>query len=199
MTIHNPVFEISAGAKKQFPAPAFPEIVFLGRSNVGKSSLLNMLCNRKQLAKTSGTPGKTQTINFFLIDGIYRFVDLPGYGFAKVSHEQQQAWARLIGAYLESERPISLAVSLLDARHRVQENDKAVLSYLVERNMPVQVVLTKADKLTQKELASQRKAVGADLHLLGVQQAPLFVSSQTGKGKQELMQCILDSMLPAEE
>lgn len=198
-TIREAIFEFSAGSRKQFLEAVCPEIVFIGRSNVGKSSLLNMLCNRKQLAKTSGTPGKTQTINFFKINGAFRFVDLPGYGFAKVSLTQQQAWARIIGAYLESGRPISLVVSLLDARHRVQENDKTVLAYLVQRNMPMQVVLTKADKLTQKELAQQRKSVGAQLHELGVQADPLFISSHTGRGKKELIQAIMQSMLPDEE
>jgi GTP-binding protein len=194
ITIKSAEFEISAGAKKQFVATDLPEIVFTGRSNVGKSSLLNLLCNRKQLAKVSSTPGKTQTINFFRINDRFRFVDLPGYGFAKVSHEAQQSWARLIDAYFLNERPIALVISLLDARHRVQENDRKVLAYLVSRGLPVQPAMTKADKLTQKELSQQKISTAADLRLLGVQRPPLFISSHTGRGQKELFAVIGEAL-----
>ena len=129
-------FEASYGTVAQLPEPTTPEVSFVGRSNVGKSSLLNKLIGRKQLAKVSSQPGKTANINFFDVDGV-RFVDLPGYGFAKVSRSEKQRWADLIGGYFEQERSFNLVVALVDIRHDAQKLDQEMLAFLIEALMGV--------------------------------------------------------------
>lgn len=141
---------ISCAQAAQFPAGGLPEVAFLGRSNVGKSSLLNALVNRKQLARTSSTPGKTRLIHFFEIqtgDGDLAFVDLPGYGWAKVSRKERKSWEKLIEGYLERRPPLCLAVLLQDIRRDFTEDETLLLDWLAERGIPSQLVITKADKL----------------------------------------------------
>ena len=147
-------FELSAGKKEQLPASTLPEIVFSGRSNVGKSSLINKLVNRKALARTSSTPGKTATINFFQVDTC-RFVDLPGYGYAKVSKGEKERWADLVEGYFAQNRWVALVFQLVDMRRDPTEDDFAMIRFLQETGLPFAVVCTKSDKLNKTETAAQ--------------------------------------------
>jgi GTP-binding protein len=141
-------FVISAARAAQFPKGPSPEVAFAGRSNVGKSSLLNSLVNRKGLAKTSATPGKTQQINFFRINDRYHFVDLPGYGYAKVSKIEREAWVRLIETYLRTREQLKLVVSLSDIRHEPTALDRDMFAWLDAVGRPFLIVLTKYDKVS---------------------------------------------------
>lgn len=142
----NAEFETSFGLKSQLPVSTRPEFVFSGRSNVGKSSLINKLCNRKSLARVSGTPGKTATINFYKA-GQAVLVDLPGYGYAKTSNAERRRWDELINGYFASGRDLRLLVQLLDCRHAPSKDDVNMLEYLAYHSIPFVAVLTKADKL----------------------------------------------------
>mgnify|MGYP000588735384 CR=1 FL=1 len=146
-------FETSFGRLDQLPPSQMPELVFAGRSNVGKSSLINKLFSQKSLARVSATPGKTATINFFR-GGQMRFVDLPGYGYAKVSRQEKLRWASLIEGYFAQDRDIRLVFSLVDMRHPPTKDDLMMIEFLIESELPFVVVLTKADKLSA---AQQRK------------------------------------------
>ena len=157
-----------------------PEIAFSGKSNVGKSSLINKLLNRKALARTSSTPGKTATVNFYRVDEV-RFVDLPGYGYAKVSQTERLRWSELMEGYFNSERDIRLVLQLLDMRHAPTENDLDMLHYLQQTGLPYAVVLTKADKLNQTE---RRKQLALFEELQQQEQIPAIVpfSAMNGEG-----------------
>jgi GTP-binding protein len=183
-------FVVSAGAPNQFPARRLPEIAFLGRSNVGKSSLLNTLTGQKKLAFTSGTPGRTQTINFYRIDESFYFVDFPGYGYAKVPGRFQQQWKRLIEEYLETRDALKLSCLILDARRGWMENDLLLKRWLEERGRPIMVVATKVDKLNQSELEHGLRAI----RLEGVE--PLPFSAVTGRGAREIWQAITTTLSP---
>ena len=185
-------FESSYGTIEQLPEPTTPEVSFVGRSNVGKSSLLNKLIGRKSLAKVSSQPGKTANINFFDVDGV-RFVDLPGYGFAKVSRADKQRWADLIGGYFDSERSFNLVVSLVDIRHDAQQLDRDMLGFLVESELPFVVALTKADKLSRSKQNQQRASLARQFGL--DPQQMLVTSSETGQGIAELRSLIEDACL----
>ena len=169
----------SYGTVEQLPQSKAPEVSFVGRSNVGKSSLINKLFNRKSLAKVSGKPGKTANINFFEADGIH-FVDLPGYGFAQRSQAEKQRWADLIDAYFTSERSHNLVVALVDIRLDAQALDLQMIDYLKGAGLPFIIALTKADKLSrQKQQAQLRKLAAA----FGVDEmACVITSAQTGLG-----------------
>lgn len=169
----------SYGTVEQLPPTKAPEVSFVGRSNVGKSSLINKLFNRKSLAKVSGKPGKTANINFFEADGIH-FVDLPGYGFAQRSQAEKQRWADLIDAYFTSERSHNLVVALVDIRLDAQALDLQMIDYLKGAGLPFIIALTKADKLSrQKQQAQLRKLAAA----FGVDEmACVITSAQTGLG-----------------
>ncbi|MEA4912521.1 MAG: ribosome biogenesis GTP-binding protein YihA/YsxC [Oscillospiraceae bacterium] len=156
MDLNKAAFLFSCGLSDQLPAPQGAEIVFCGRSNVGKSSLLNKLCNRKSLARVSATPGKTTTVNYFSAGDGYYLVDLPGYGYAKRSQAEKARWAKLLEYYFVSGRDIRLALLLLDMRHAPSEEDGTMLAYLRELRVPMLIVLTKADKLNKTEFAEQR-------------------------------------------
>lgn len=143
-------FETSCGTSKQLIPSDMPEVAFSGRSNVGKSSLLNKLLNRKALARVSSMPGKTVTINFFRVDDC-RFVDLPGYGYAKVSHDEKIRWSELMESYFASGRDIRVVVQLIDMRHKPSEQDLDMIDYMVANKLPFIVALTKADKLNKTE------------------------------------------------
>lgn len=143
-------FKASYGLSSQLPDADRPEFVFSGRSNVGKSSLINKLCNRKKLARVSSAPGKTATINFYSVDQVY-FVDLPGYGFAKVSDAERLRWDQLINSYFDQPRQ-TLVIQLLDCRHAPSEDDIQMLEYLRHHGLPFVVALTKGDKLKKSEL-----------------------------------------------
>ncbi len=156
----------SAMRPEHYPSDGRPEIAFVGRSNVGKSTMLNVLLNKKGLAKTSKTPGKTQTVNFFDVNGKYYFVDLPGYGYARVSKEMREQWATVMTSYLKAKRPLRLVIALMDSRHEPVDQDLDLLDLLEDAEVPSLIVATKADKLrvTEMEAASNtiRKALGLD-------------------------------------
>ncbi len=139
-----------------FPQSNLPEFVFIGRSNVGKSSLLNALTRRKNLAYTSQSPGKTQTINFYLIDDRFYLVDVPGYGYAKVSKKAREAFGEMIERYLTTRQSLRCVYLLVDMRHAPLEDDLIMVNYLKQMKLPFKIVLTKADKLSNNQQASQR-------------------------------------------
>ena len=185
-------YEASYGTIAQLPKPTTPEVSFVGRSNVGKSSLLNRLLGRKQLARVSSIPGKTANINFFDVDGV-KFVDLPGYGYAKVSHAEKQRWADLIGGYFEQERSFNLVISLVDIRHEAQKLDLQMVDFLTEAELPFVVALTKADKITRNK---QSQAAAALRSSFGLSQEQIIItSSETGLGIDELRRRIEDATL----
>ena len=185
-------FEASYGTVAQLPEPTTPEVSFVGRSNVGKSSLLNKLIGRKQLAKVSSQPGKTANINFFDVDGV-RFVDLPGYGFAKVSRSEKQRWADLIGGYFEQERSFNLVVALVDIRHDAQKLDQEMLAFLIAAELPFVVALTKADKLSRNKQMQQLASLSRQFGLSKDQM--IVTSSEKGTGIDELRRTIEDACL----
>ena len=185
-------YEASYGTIAQLPKPTTPEVSFVGRSNVGKSSLLNRLLGRKQLARVSSVPGKTANINFFDVDGV-KFVDLPGYGYAKVSHTEKQRLADLIGGYFEQERSFNLVISLVDIRHEAQKLDLRMVDFLTEAELPFVVALTKADKITRNK---QNQAAAALRSSFGLAQEQIIItSSETGLGIDELRRRIEDATL----
>lgn len=147
MIIKNPKFEISAVSRKQYPSTGVPEIVLVGKSNVGKSSFINTMLGRKSLARTSSVPGKTRQINFYNIDNNFYFVDLPGYGFSKMSKEEQVKSGIFIEDYLKSRKEIALVVFLIDIRHEPTDNDRLMYKYIIDSGFPCLVLANKADKL----------------------------------------------------
>ena len=195
---------ISAVSKAQYPEESLPEFAFIGRSNVGKSSLINSLCNRKNLARTSQTPGKTQTINFFRAvlksdDNVtaennftpIHLVDLPGYGYAKTSKTNRRIWAKFIEEYLLSSPNLKFVCQLVDMRHAPMDSDKKFFAWLVENNVPVLVIATKADKLSKNE---QRKQLAVINNSFGVEELSILpYSSQTHAGRADLLLTIFDS------
>ena len=179
-------FLISVFDLKQLPIPDMPEIAFAGRSNVGKSSLINQLIKRKNLVKTSGKPGKTQSLNFFLLDNSLYLVDLPGYGYAKVSKKMQASWQTLITGYLESRENLKCVIVIVDLRHAMKIVDLQLVDWLRSRGVPFLLVYTKADKLS----ANQRSKNGAILDAgfgVSTSERQLF-SAKTGMGRDSLIQ-----------
>lgn len=158
MVISKAVYVISSPDYLHCPKPDRPEYAFIGRSNVGKSSLINMLCNNEKLAKTSGTPGKTQLINHFLVNDRWYIVDLPGYGFAKVSHTQRKKWERMIEDYLRKRPNLTNVYVLIDSRHSPQRIDLDFVALLREWQVPFCLVFTKADKENQRTVSANVKA-----------------------------------------
>ena len=185
-------FLLSVFDLKQLPAPEIPEIAFAGRSNVGKSSLLNRLINRRNLVKTSAKPGKTQSLNFFLLDNAVYLVDLPGYGYAKVSKKMQAAWQELITAYLETRENLKCVVVIVDLRHELKIGDLQLVNWLRSTGVPFLLVYTKADKLSANQRNKNAAALDAGF---GVSKSErLLFSAKTGMGRDNLLQA-LDSYL----
>lgn len=180
MNFQKAEFKASYGLSGQLPPSDRPEIIFSGRSNVGKSSLINKLCNRKNLARVSATPGKTATINFYEVDNIY-FVDLPGYGYAKIAKGERRRWDELINGYFERFRRRVLVLQLLDCRHAPSADDRTMMEYLTHYQIPFSAVLTKADKLKKSEISERVKAFQEDCSVYSCKDI-LLVSSQTGAG-----------------
>ena len=192
MNFNKVQFERSFGTSKQLPPSTLPEIAFAGRSNVGKSSLLNTLFSRKGLAKVSQTPGKTSTINFFLTDDA-RFVDLPGYGYAKVSKSERERWAELIEGYFNQDRNFALVCSLVDIRHPASALDENMIGFLQEAELPFLIVLTKGDKLSKSKCLQQRAAIEKQLGLSD--DVPMVITSSLKKsGMDELRREISKSI-----
>ncbi len=178
-------FVTSVGLGQSYPEPKPCEIAIVGKSNVGKSSLINRLANNSKLARTSSQPGKTRLINFFSVNrGAFYLVDLPGYGYARASKEEQKRWGTLIEQYLASGR-VSHLFLLIDIRHEPTENDRQMFRYLLYYNIPYTLVATKSDKITK----SRRKAqANANAKLLGAPPFALPFSSETGEGRDELLE-----------
>lgn len=173
----------------QYPPADVPEIALVGRSNVGKSSLINCLANRKNLARTSSTPGKTATINFYDIAGKYRIVDLPGYGYAKVSKQEKEKWAGMIENYLSRRENLVQVIQLVDARHKPTVDDKMMFDWIREYNYEPFVVATKLDKLKKSQIEANLTAIYEDLNL-GEESVLIPFSSETREGRDEVIELI---------
>lgn len=193
MKIREATYEVSAVKPDQYPESLLPEIALVGRSNVGKSSLINRLINRKNLARTSSQPGKTRVLNFYKINSQFFFVDLPGYGYAKVSMTQRQEWGKMIERYLLERQQLAGVVQLIDLRHPPSEDDILMQNWLAHHNFHRVVVATKADKIPkgkwQKHLAVIRKSLELEPAV------PLILfSSETGNGVDEVHKWVSESL-----
>ena len=189
MNFNKAVFSGAYGTSAQIPESKRPEVSFVGRSNVGKSSLLNKIFNRKALAKVSSVPGKTSTINFFLVDDTIDLVDLPGYGYAKVARSEKGRWSEMINGYYDQYRYYALVVSLIDIRHPATDLDVQMVQFLRACELPFMVVLTKADKVSKNEMNKQLAAIRKQLQL--PQDIKMIaVSSEKGTNIDELRSII---------
>lgn len=191
MNIRTAEFVISNTKQDRLPAANMPEYAFIGRSNVGKSSLINMLCNKKGLAKTSQNPGKTQVINHFIINEKWYLVDLPGYGFAKTARTNRAAWEKMIKTYLESRENLQCVMALIDSRLSPQKNDIEFINWLGSKGIPFSIVFTKADK--QSKLKTQANVELFTAHLLQTwEELPAYfvTSAEEQTGKDELLNYI---------
>ena len=173
---------------KQLPAQDMPEIAFAGRSNVGKSSLMNRLINRRNMVKTSGKPGKTQSLNFFLLDNSIFLVDLPGYGYAKVSKQMQASWQSLITGYLESRENLKCVVVIVDLRHAMKILDLQLVDWLRSKGVPFLLVYTKADKLSANQRSKNSAILDAGFGVTASKR--LLFSAKTGMGRENLIQSL---------
>ena len=183
MNFNKAEFDRAFGVFGQLPKSDMPETVFSGKSNVGKSSLLNKLFNRKNLARVSSVPGKTVTVNFYNVDG-HRFVDLPGYGYARISKREKERFGRLVDEYFHSGRNIALVVQLIDMQHKPSADDLVMIDFLKQTGLPFIVVLTKADRLNKKEYESRLAAFDEEL---GCPDYPVIpFSALTGQGLGEI-------------
>ncbi len=191
MKVLSAEFVKSATRPSEYPPGNLPEVAIAGKSNVGKSSLINTLVNRRNLARTSSEPGRTQTLNFFRVNGKLSLVDLPGYGYARAPMEVRKAWKPMVESYLQTREEIFLVILILDARRGASPDDLTLLDWLDYHEIPSLIVLTKADKLSQFERARQKKALAA-IPLLS--KKPIcFFSALTGEGKEELWRMIQDT------
>ena len=191
MNFNNVEFLISAASTKDFPQKRLPEIAFAGKSNVGKSSVINRLLNRKNFARVGEKPGKTIHVNYFILDKKCYFVDLPGYGFAKVSQFEKDRWARLMESYFAAGR-IDLGVMIVDARHAPTNNDITMARWFMDSGCPFVVVANKLDKLKKSELIPNMETIRRDLEL--PENCPVIpFSAEKGTGKDELVHHILSA------
>lgn len=186
LAIRSVEFEKSATRPSHFAKDELPEIAFVGRSNVGKSSLLNVLVNRKRLARVSATPGHTQLINFFLLNDEARLVDLPGYGFAKAPKSVTKTWGMMVTAYLAQSKNLRGIFALFDIRRQIADDDKLLLDWLRHYQIPFAAVLTKADKLTRGNQAKAKREIERDLEPYNPFAVHLF-SAQTRQGRDDLL------------
>jgi GTP-binding protein len=195
MIIKKAEFIISNTNPDKAPATGLPEFAFIGRSNVGKSSLINMLVGRKSLAKTSSTPGKTQTINHFLINDAWYVVDLPGYGYASVGRSARQAWPLMIENYIKNRETLRNTFVLIDSRLEPQANDLDFVNWIGKKQLPFSLVFTKTDKLSKGALGKSAETWGRKLKLTWEELPPVFFTSAEKKsGRDELLEYI-DSIL----
>ena len=188
MNYHNVTFETSFGTASQLVKSDMAEIAFAGRSNVGKSSLINKIFNRRSLARVSAVPGKTATINFFKLENV-RFADLPGYGYAKVSQGEKRRWSDLIETYFNSDRRIELVFQLIDMRHPPTKDDLVMVNFLIENEYPFVVILTKKDKLSKKQQQERLEALQSELPCAD-QIVMIPFSAETGEGVEQVREII---------
>jgi GTP-binding protein len=193
MKIISAEFIKSAVWPPQYPPAILPEIAFVGRSNVGKSSLINTLVGRKKLAKTSNTPGRTQLINFFTINEKISFVDLPGYGFAKVAQSVKKDWGDMIEAYLRERQSLCLVVLIMDIRRDPNDDDLSLRDWLENFRIPYLYILTKSDKLSNNQAIARQRAIERALHV-SVGKKPILFSAVTQKGKDDIWQFMEDHL-----
>ena len=192
VNFHNSEFAAAYGTSKQIPGGVLPEIAVCGRSNVGKSSLLNKLMYRKNLAKVSSKPGKTATVNFYQIDKKIHLVDLPGYGYAAKAKSEKERWSELIDGYFDQDRPFAMVLSLVDIRQEATKLDIAMMSYLLSRELPFAVVLTKADKLSRNQQNKMESVIRKQLQLPKEVQI-LKTSSEKNDGIEDLRRFISEA------
>ena len=199
MVIKNVGLETVCGITSKLPENTLPEIAFAGKSNVGKSSLINALMNRKSLARTSATPGKTQTINFYNVNSAMYLVDLPGYGYAKVSEKEKIEWGKLIERYVNESKQLRAVFLLIDIRHDPSANDKMMYDWIVNQGFQPIIIATKLDKIKRSQIQKQVKAVKQGLNLLPGSIVIPF-SSETKQGRDELWD-LIDQLIadPVEE
>ncbi|MFS8650877.1 MAG: ribosome biogenesis GTP-binding protein YihA/YsxC [Caldibacillus sp.] len=189
MKIKTAEFIISAVSPKQYPAGDLPEIALAGRSNVGKSSFINRMVNRKSLARTSQKPGKTQTLNYYLINDAFYFVDVPGYGFAQVSKSERASWGKMIETYLLERKQLKCVIQIVDIRHEPTADDRMMMDFLKYYQLPTIVIATKADKISRGKWNKHLKQIRDGLQL--EKGTPLIpFSAKTGEGKEEAWQVI---------
>lgn len=198
MKIKSVELETVCGITSKLPENTLPEIAFAGKSNVGKSSLINALMNRKSLARTSSQPGKTQTINFYNINKELYFVDLPGYGFAKVSAEMREKWGKMIERYLQRSGQLCLVFLLIDIRHDPSANDKLMYDWILANGYRPVIIATKLDKIKRSQIAKHIKAVKTGLQM---EQEGIVIpfSAQTKQGREEIMSLILQTINSSED
>lgn len=191
MIIKSAEFLCSNTDYRKCPSPDKPEYAFIGRSNVGKSSIINYLLQRKNLAKVSSTPGKTRLINHFLVNEEWMLVDLPGYGYARISKSEREKWETMIRSYLTKRKNLMLTFILLDSRIELKASDKEMINWFGEKQLPFALIFTKTDKLTPNQLASNVAAVKNELLQEWEELPPVFItSSVTGKGTEEILKFI---------
>lgn len=191
-------FITSAVKKNQYPQTGFPEVSFVGRSNVGKSTIINALTNRRKLAKVSNTPGRTRLVNFFLINEKAMLVDLPGYGYAKISKTAQAAWGKIIEDYLSSSPYLERFVLLVDSRHKPTKDDITMMNYLRYYQKDVVVIGTKLDKLKRNDVAKSKKVIRETLDMK--KEDPLILYSSTSRENlQDVINLVFDGILPKDE
>lgn len=197
MNVNNAELIISAVSSKQYPNVNLPEIAFAGRSNVGKSSLINRLTNRKKLARTSSSPGKTATLNFYKIENALYFVDLPGYGYAKVSWNERQKWADMINEYLAKSPQLKSIFQLVDARHNPTKDDITMFDWIKASGLDYMVIATKTDKLGKTAIAKNKANI---CEILEVEEDKVIMfSAETGLGKDEVWEYIDNNVILKEE
>lgn len=198
MKVNRVSLETVCGITSTLPENTLPEIAFAGRSNVGKSSLLNVLVNRRALARTSSQPGKTQTINFYRVEDQLYFTDLPGYGYAKVSLEIKAKWGKMIERYLKSSKQLKQLFLLLDIRHEPSENDKMMYEWLISYGFKPVIIATKLDKIKRSQVEKQLKLLRTSLKLpSGTRIIPF--SAETKQGREEIWNCIEALLQPESE
>lgn len=190
MKIRDIQMNMSAVKKEQYPDDGLPQIAFVGRSNVGKSSSINTLLNRKRMARVSQTPGKTRTINFYKINREFYLVDLPGYGYAKLSKEEKASWGKVMEEYFINSKNLVHVFILVDIRHEPKEDDLMMFEFVRHYDIPVSIIATKSDKVTRNELAKSKIAIKKKLRLVG---EPIFpISALKKTGAEEIWQHIVD-------
>ena len=194
MIIKSSEFMTSAVKRNQYPIEFRPEVAFVGRSNVGKSSIINALTNRKKLAKVSQTPGKTRLINFFLINNEVHLVDLPGYGYAKVSKKEKESWGKTIETYLTEREQLRKVILLVDSRHKPTEDDILMYEWIKHFGYNVVIVATKSDKLSNNQIPKAKKLIEETLNLTDEDEFYLF-SSVNKKGKEQLIDNIFGDLV----